>query len=419
MVRTMADRPAPPDPSLTGASPSGPSPVDRRARSAVAALFFTNGAIPANLLPRYPEIKDALQLGNTAYGLAVTAMPIGAIVFGPAAAWMIRRFGSGRVAVAGTIAAAACIVAAGVSGSVAILVAALFLAGGMDALTDVAQNSHGLRVERRYRRSIINSFHAVWSVGAVTGGLMAAGAIASGLSLGAHLVVSGVVFSAVALACLRLCLPGRDDDGRDAPETREPGTGQEAASSRVGPRAVIVLVALVLIAISGTMVEDAGNSWATLYLSSSLGAPHAVAAGGFIALVGAQFIGRMLGDRMSDRFGRRTVARAGGGVCAVGMGLALAIPSVAGTIAGFACAGFGVATLVPAAMSQADRLPGLRPGTGLTLVSWLMRIGFLASPPLVGMVADAVGLRFGLLTIVAAGVLTLICSSALPGRERG
>lgn len=69
------------------------------------------------------------------------------------------------------------------------------------------------------------------------------------------------------------------------------------------------------------------------------------------------------------------------------MGLALAVPTVPGTVLGFAAAGFGVATLVPAAMHEADELPGLKPGSGLTLVSWLMRLGFLLSPPVVGLVA--------------------------------
>ena len=65
------------------------------------------------------------------------------------------------------------------------------------------------------------------------------------------------------------------------------------------------LVALVVIAIAGATVEDAGSSWATLYLRDSLGAPGAVAALGYISLVGFMFIGRLFGDRLVDRFGER------------------------------------------------------------------------------------------------------------------
>lgn len=63
---------------------------------------------------------------------------------------------------------------------------------------------------------------------------------------------------------------------------------------------------------------------------------------------------------------------------------------------------------MPAAIHGADKLPGLRAGTGLTVVSWLMRLGLLVSPPVVGLVADAVGLRVGLLVVPLAGALVLV-----------
>ncbi|MFD4021339.1 MFS transporter [Streptomyces sp. SH5] len=399
-----------------------PLPAARHARAAVAVLFFTNGALFANLLPRYPQIKEDLAIGNGAYGLAVAAFPAGAITAGLAAGLLIRRMGSARVAVLGTLLTGAGILAAGLAPSVALFATALFLAGAMDALTDVAQNAHGLRVQRLYGRSILNSFHAVWSIGAVTGGLMAAGAMALGLSLGAHLAVSAVVLVATAGAALRFCLPGPDNEPeKTGPQgTSAEKTGPEglaAAGARGTSRVGVVLAALVLIATAGTLVEDAGSSWAALYLSDALDASAALAAWGFIALVGAQFIGRVIGDRLVDRFGQRAVARAGGLITAAGMGLALAVPTLPGTVLGFALAGFGVATLVPAAMHEADALPGLKPGSGLTIVSWLMRLGFLLSPPIVGQVADAAGLRTGLLVIPAAGVLVVVLAGVLRARQ--
>ncbi|MFI6702972.1 MFS transporter [Streptomyces sp. NPDC050509] len=393
-----------------------PASAERQARVAVAVLFFTNGALFANLLPRYPQIKADLDIGNAAYGLAVAAFPAGAIAAGLAAGVAIRWLGSARTAVAGTLVTGVGILAAGLADSVVMFAAALFLAGAADSITDVAQNAHGLRVQRRYGRSIINSFHAVWSIGAVVGGSMAAAAITLGLSRGQHLAVSAVVFAITACVALRFCLPGPDteppgetDDGREA-------VRPERAAA--GPRAVYVLAALVLIATAGTLVEDAGSSWATLYLSDSLDASVTLAACGFIALVGAQFIGRLLGDRLVDRFGQRTVARAGGLIAAAGMGLALAVPTVPGTILGFAAAGFGVATLIPAAMHEADELPGLKAGSGLAIVSWLMRLGFLVSPPVVGLIADATSLRAGLLVVPLAGLLALLLAGVLQARKR-
>lgn len=406
-----------------------PAPDVRRARVAVAALFLTNGALFANLVPRYPEIKAGLDLGNATYGLAVTAFPAGAITAGLAAAALVRRFGSARVAVAGTVLTAAGLLLAGLAPALPLLVVALFAAGAMDAFTDVAQNAHGLRVQRRYGRSIINGFHALWSVGAVVGGGMAAAAIALGLPLGVHLAITGALFAVVALVALRWCLPGLDGKAPDAvaAETAATPAGAPAGAETAGAGAALarasrgrtaaVLAALVLVAVAGTLVEDAGSTWAAVYLSGSLGAPATLAAAGFVALVGAQFVGRLVGDRLVDRFGQRAVARTGGALVALGTGLALAFPSVPGTIAGFAAAGFGVATLVPAAMQQADELPGLRAGTGLTLVSWLMRLGFLLSPPIVGLVADATSLRTGLLVLPLAGVVVVLLAGVLAPRS--
>ncbi|WP_209560077.1 MFS transporter [Frigoribacterium sp. PvP032] len=425
--------------STRPSTPAAPDDETRRARLAVALLFLTNGALFSNLLPRYPAIKDALDLTNASFGLAVAAGPVGAIVAGLAASWLIRRFRSSRVAVVGTVVTAAVVLLAGLSPVGALFAAALFVAGALDAIVDVAQNSHGLRVQRRYGRSILNSFHAIWSVGAVVGGLMGGAAAGLGVPIGVHLAISGVVFGVVAIVSYRLMLQGPEpaSELEEAPATPTEGVASSSTSApvpvvggdsgngaRVRRSAVKlgtwgVLIALVLIAASGTVVEDAGNTWAALYLSGSLDAGVTVAALGFVALQSAQFVGRILGDGLVDRFGQRAVARVGGALVFVGMGQALAFPSIGTTILGFALAGFGVATLIPAAMHAADMLPGFRPGTGLTLVSWLMRLGFLAAPPLIGAVADASSLRVGLLLIPAVGLVVLALSGVLAGRQRG
>lgn len=377
----------------------------RRARIAVATMFLTNGALFANLVPRFPELKTDLALSNTAYGVVVAAFPTGALVAGLAAGAVVRRFTSARTTLACTVGIAAMVVIASAASVPAVLAVALFVGGVFDACTDVAQNVHGLRVQRVYGRSIINSLHAIWSVGAVLGGAMGAAAIALDVPRTVHLGVSAVLFSGVAAAAFPFLLKGPDDGAR--PEHEE----SQGAGRGLGP--YLALVALVVLAISGAVVEDAGSSWATLYLRDGLGAAGALAVAGYVALLGAQFVGRLLGDRLVDRFGERNVARVGGLVAACGMGLALAFPSVPGTIAGFAAAGFGLATVVPAAFHGADRVPGLRPGTGLTVVVWLMRLGFVLAPPLVGVIADAAGLRVGLLVVPAAGLAVCVAAWVL------
>ncbi|MCX2713378.1 MFS transporter [Mycolicibacterium sp. J2] len=377
---------------------------EQRARVAVAALFLVNGATFANLLPRFPEIKADLALSNSAYGVMVAAFPAGALVAGLAAGAAIRRLGSARVAVLASAALAILVGLVGLAHSAPLVSVALFAGGCCDAMADVGQNAHGLRVQRRYGRSIINSLHAVWAAGAVFGGLLGAGSLAVGMSRSVHLGLSAVLFTAVALIAWPFLLPGAEHDGHgDAGDTGRP---------RPGAAVYAVLAALVAMVISGAVVEDAGSSWAALYLRS-LGASAAISVAGYIALAGALFVGRLAGDRLVDRFGERAVVRGGAMIVIVGMGAALAYPSVPSAIAGFAAAGLGMATAVPAAMHAADRLPGLRPGTGLTVVAWLMRVGFVTAPPVVGLISDAAGLRAGLLLVPVAGLVTALTAGVL------
>lgn len=396
-----------------------PAMEARRARLAVNMLFFTNGAVFASLLPRYPDIKEGLGLSNGSFGLAVAAFPLGALLAGLSAGMLVRRFRSSRVAIVATVLASLGIVLAGGAPAWVALAGGLFVAGAMDSITDVAQNSHGLRVQRLYGRSILNSFHAVWSVGAVTGGLLGAAAAELAMTVPMHLVLTSTVFSLMAILSYRLLLSGPEprettDEGDSAGGAMDDSRGMRGQSKAK----YAVLLALVIIASAGALVEDSGSSWSAIYLSGSLDASAFMAGAGFVALQGMQFVGRMLGDRLVDRFGQRAVARSGGLIVLVGMGLALSFPTVIGSVIGFGLAGLGVATLIPAAMHAADELPGFRAGEGLTIVSWLLRLGLLLSPPIVGAIADASSLRLGLLIVPLAGLLVIIFARVLRPRQQ-
>ncbi|WP_436762758.1 MFS transporter [Streptosporangium sp. V21-05] len=400
-----------------------PSRQARLARTAVAALFLTNGAVFFNVVPRYPQFKADLGVSNAVFGIALTGYPIGALLAGLLAGAVIRRLRSARTAAFGIVVAAATTLAIPLAPNWIAFGGALFVVGALDAVVDVAQNAHGLRVQRIYRRSILNSLHGVWSVGAVLGGLMGSAAAGLRVPLALHLAISATLFGIVAVIAYRFLLPGPEDAERPA-EGRDPASGDghpAAPPARGGLRsftgpAVRMLAALGVLAACGALVEDAGASWGAIYLSGDLYADAATAGLAVVAFQVAMTAGRLTGDRVVDRFGQRTVVRAGGALTAVGMGAALAVPSVATSLAGFALAGLGFATLVPAAMHTADELPGLPDGTGLTIVSWLLRGGFLLSPLLVGFVADLVSLRAGLLSVVLAGVITIVLARVLVNR---
>ncbi|WP_296666151.1 MFS transporter [Demequina sp.] len=412
---------------MTAPTPRAAVPARlRRARLGVTLLFFTNAIAYANLVPRLPEIRVELGLSYTQFGLAIAMAPVGALVLGLIAGPLIRRFTSGTVATWGMVALAGSVMLAGIAPSGLLFAGALFLAGALDSIADVAQNSHGLRVQRHYGRSILNAMHGVWSMGAVVGGLMGGAAAGLGIDLRAHLAGVGVMVAVIVLAGYRLLLPGADSRADVATSEQSapaaPGDAPTGAATRsprprsVSTRTWLVLLALGAIGTAGTWVEDAGATWAASYLRDDLGTGATIAALGFVALQGMQFIGRITGDRMVDRFGQRGVARLGAVIGLVGMATALALPTVWGTIIGFGCAGFGVATLIPSAMAVADELPGFRHGTALTLIGWLYRAGFLLSPPIVGLIADASSIRIGLMLMPISAVMVLLLARVLAPR---
>ncbi|MEU6779378.1 MFS transporter [Nonomuraea angiospora] len=400
---------------MSAAPPTTPTRQARLARAAVAALFLTNGAVFFNIVPRYPQIKAELGLSNAVFGTALAAHPIGALLAGLLAGAAIRRFRSARVASLGIVVTTVATLFIPFVPNWVAFGGVLFVVGALDAVVDVAQNAHGLRVQRLYGRSIVNSLHGVWSIGAVLGGLMGSAAAGLGMPLAVHLGISATLFSVTALVAYRFLLPGPEDAERPAEEQDAHLTRRAGRRSFTGA-AVRMLAALGVLAACGTLVEDAGASWGALYLSGDLRTDAATAGLAVVALQVAMTVGRLTGDRVVDRFGQRTVVRSGGALAAVGMGAALAMPSVPAALAGFALAGLGVATLVPAAMHTADELPGLPAGAGLTIVSWLLRGGFLLSPPLVGFVADLTSLRVGLLSVVLAGAVTFVLARVLVNR---
>lgn len=398
----------------------------RRARVGAALLFLVNGAVFANLLPRLPEIKEAFELSNTVFGLVVIAFPLGSVLAGTAPAPILRRLGSGRAAVIGSAAIAGMIAIAGISGGMgggtAVLLAyvlPLMLAGMLDAVTDTAQNAQALDVQRGLGRSIINAMHALWSLGSVIGGLMGTAALALQVPLALHLVGSGLLFTVVAVIAGRMTLTQREAGrirGLETETSGDAGGGTPVAAppSRMGSRAAVGTVLLiVVIAITGAMVEDLGQNWSALYLRQELDA-SAVAAGlGLVAMMTAQFAGRLLGDPLIDRLGRVAMARIGTVVIAAGLLLVILAPAPAVGILGFFLAGFGSATLVPSAYAAADQVPGLRPGTGLAVVSWLMRGAFLTLSPFVGVVSDLTDLRLALLVVPLAAVIAMLAAGVL------
>lgn len=401
----------------------------RRARYAVGATFAINGLTFANLVPRYPEIVADLGLDKAAFGAAVAAWPLGALLSGLLAGVAVTRWTSKRVIVAASLAMSALLVGVGWASSWLALAAVFLCVGLVDALIDIANNAQGLWVQRQLGTSIITGLHGLWSVGAVVGGLIGSAFAGLGVPVRWHLLLTGALFAVALLLVSRFLLPGHEPVSGREPDTAFPGTSESAsdatgsAAGGPAPRAsagvVVRLLLVCLVGLAGAAGEDAGNTWGALYLTGDLQTTAAVGGAVFVAMQSAMIIGRFAGDPLVTRFGPRGVSRAGGILTVIGFAVVLAGPSVIAAVLGFAVVGLGIAVLIPLAMQAADELPGLPRGFGLAVSGWMMRLGFLATPPLIGLVADAVGLRWAFVVPAVLGVLAVVFAGLLaPGHRR-
>ncbi|AOS63068.1 MFS transporter [Actinoalloteichus hymeniacidonis] len=378
----------------------------RRTRVAVAVLFFINAFAYANIVARFPQLKDHLELSNSAFGLGIAAMPAGALVAGLLAGPLSTRLGSGRLAVLAGVLLGVVVPTASLADLWLGFAATMFVLGAADSVMDAASNAHGIRVQRRYGRSVLNSFHGVWSLGAVCGGVAGSAAAGLGIPLGVHLIAIGIAVAVLAVSCLPLLLPGGEDSelAADRPQAGTPTTdATERDRTETGHvRRVLGLLGLVMMA--ACAVEDTPASWGAVLLRDSYAAPAALAGAAYVAFQGSMMVGRLLGDRMTDRFGHLRVGQAGGLLIAVPMAIALPIGSVPVLIVAFALAGLGTATLFPSAIHAAGSIPGIPSANAIAIVSWFARVGFLLMPPLIGMLADAVSLPTAMAVLPVFGL---------------
>ena len=412
---------------MHSATPSNsPSDVRRspeliRARAGVSLVFLANGLGFANLVPRFPEIVEGLGLSRSAFGQAVSAASVGALVAGLAASWLISRLTSAKVASLGMLVVALALLGAGLAHSWLVLAICLLVVGGTDSIVDVAQNAHGLRVQRRWGASIVTSFHASWSLGAVLGAAMGQALAGAGVGVGTHMVLTAVVLLVLSTGPLLAgwFLPGHDRADREPDEIKEfdnaPQVRPATSSRRVGPVTILVLLVVGLLCAASMFPEDVAMNWSSLLLSEQgAGAGHVGL--GLVALQGTMIVGRLVGDRIIDAVGQRAVIAWGGALVTLGMSIALLLSSVPGTLLGMAISGAGCAVAVPVTYSAADDVEGLPPGLGLTIVSWLARLAGLLAPPVVGRLGDDHGLWVALAYGLLGGLIMVSCWPVLRHR---
>lgn len=382
----------------------------RRARWGVILLFWLNGVSWASLLPRYPEIKDSLAFSDQWWGVAVAVGPVGGLLAGMLTAALIRRFASANVAVISQFVSIGLLCIVGTAPAPWVFASGIFIWAGFDSITDISMNAHGMRVQKLYGRPILNSFHGWWSLGAVCGGVVGSASKQAGIPVWLQCVVAASVYAMLSVCAKLLLLPGHDHDVNAQSETHR--------RRRIPGRLLARLLALGFLGAFAGLLEDTGATWGAIYLDREFTIIPFLTGMAFVALQGTQLVGRFTGDALVRRLGPLWASWQGAAVAGAGMAVALIWATPATTIVGFACVGWGVATMIPSSMHAADELPGMNHGDGLMVVTSMMRIGFLAGPPLIGMLSEATELRLALWVIPVFAVAIAVLTPSLKPVDR-
>ncbi|HEY4110831.1 MFS transporter [Puia sp.] len=353
-------------------------------RTAVITYFFVNGFLYSNLTSRLPELKEHFAVSNSVLGTLLFTTAIGALVAMPLTGWLSVRYGSARIVIFMGFLFCCSVPCIAYSPDLWLGRVGFFMTGFFSGAMDITMNAQAVLVERIYKRTIMSSFHAAFSIG------MALGAGAGALFADFHFPLQGnlVIAAGCCVVLLALMLPilleHRQEGG--------PNPVAKAGSRRI-PTAIwlIAIIGFCSMTGEGSMVD-----WSAIYTNTVVGMTKAFSALAIGAFATAMTIGRLFGDRLIDRLGKYPILIGSCCFSIAGLTLALSWVSAPTALLGFFLAGAGLSNVVPLIYSLAGNIPGIDPTAGIAVASTIGYSGFFVGPPVIGYLGDAFGLRIGL-----------------------
>jgi MFS family permease len=368
----------------------------------VAVLFFVNGATFSNWLPRIPEIRDDLGLGNAGLGVTLLGGGLGGIVGALVVGRVMDRLGSRSVL---TIAATCLSIGMPLiafAPTAWVLLLLLTSLGVLDVCNDVAMNAQGVIVQQRLGRSIMNRLHAMWSLGFTGGALIGSAAAAAGASVRGQLLVVGAILLVTVTVVRRYLI------AVDPP----PNAADTADDASAGPprRFTPVTVLMALAAMGAVMLEVMPNDWSAILMRDVFDFGRA-AGFGTMACAGAMLIGRLGGDHVLDRIGPRKLFNRA--ITLVGIGALITVAAPVGAVAliGLVVWGLGLSVVFPQLYATAARLPGVSAGTGLGSMLLGQRFGAMLTAVSVGAIAEWQNVRVAFAVVGGLAFVLLLVTS--------
>lgn len=364
-------------------------------RVALGALFFFMGICFASWAARIPDIQAKFQLSEGELGTLLLCLPIGSMLGLPIAGWSVHHYGSRIVILICSFAYALTLPLIGLAPNLWVIAPVLMIFGMLGNIMNISLNTQALGFENQLGKSILASFHGVWSMAGFTGAGLGAGMIFLSFSPAAHYVVVALLSILMILLSQKFVI----NDKRAA--------GEEGGLVLRKPDSLLLRVGL--ISFLGMMAEGCMFDWSGVYFKKIVEAEPELVSLGYVCFMGAMASGRFITDKASNRYGKIPVLQVSGILIFLGLLLAVLFPSLYTAALGFLLVGFGVASIVPVSYGIAGRSKLYSPSVALAMVSTLSFFGFLVGPPLIGFIAEAFNLQvsFALIAINGLGILLL------------
>jgi MFS family permease len=370
------------------------APVNARMyRIAISVFFFVAGLTFATWAIRIPDIKTRLQLSDAGLGFVLFALPIGQMLSLPVSAALIARFGSKVMVITAALLYPLMLVLLALSVVTWHLVLALFLFGFWANLINIAMNTQAVGLEKIYGRSIMASFHGLWSLAGFTGAVIGGFFVSAGLSPLLHFSIICTAAGMLVFASYKNTLP---DEAVDA--------GSQPLFTKPDKRILI----LGLIAFCCMLCEGAMADWSGVYFQKVVQSPKSLTTLGYVAFTGTMATGRFLGDWLVTKYGVKRMLQISGIMISAGLMLAVLLPYIVTATAGFLLVGFGVSSVVPIAYGLAGKSENISASAALAAVSTIGFLGFLIGPPIIGFISELSGLRFSFSLIALLGLGTTL-----------
>jgi predicted MFS family arabinose efflux permease len=371
-----------------------------KSRASISLLFFLCGINFASWATRIPDFKEKLHLTDSELGTILLGLPIGSLISLPLAGWLITKYESKWICLTAIVMYIFIMPILGYSPNSFGLFIALFLFGMAGDILNIAMNTQVVTLEKSMNKTIMSSFHALFSLGLMLGAFCGGIILNYKVSSFNHLLfIGGLNFLSIPFFLSNL-LPDHFKISNGSLE------GKKNSFFDLGPH----LLTLSFIAFCGMLCEGAMADWITLYFKESNFISTFPTTIGFTSFALSMVIGRSMGDYITKLFSIRNILTLNGILISLGLLITLMTSNEYTMIFGCLIAGLGISTIIPIIYSEAGRSKNISPSVAIASVSTIAYVGFLVGPVFIGYLSDYWGLNKALYLLVLLGIIASFLS---------